>query len=96
MRDLLFLAKRPLPTPSRSQMIVFAAWGPDPASPDPVTGTVEPVRREFDIKSETAVKVCLAPHHCDILPGNVVFWGPVKSSLKRSLHCYYSNVHNLM
>lgn len=70
-------------------MIVFAAWGPDPASPDPVTGTVEPVRREFDIKNETAFKVCLAPHHCDILPGNVVFspLGPVKSSPKQSVHC---------
>lgn len=72
-------------------MIVFAAWGPDPASPDPVTGTVEPVHREFDIENETAVKVCLAPHHCDILPGNVVFspmGSPVESSPKQSLHCY--------
>lgn len=72
-------------------MIVFAAWGPDPASPDPVTGTVEPVLREFDIKNETAVKVCLAPHHCDILPGSVVFsplGSPVKSSAEQSLHCY--------
>lgn len=48
MRDLLFLAEGLLLTPSRSQMIVFAAWGPDPASPDPVTGTVEPVHQEFD------------------------------------------------
>lgn len=29
-------------TPSRSQMIVFAAWGPDPTSADPVTGTTDP------------------------------------------------------
>lgn len=42
MRELLLLAEGLLLTPSRSQMIVFAAWGPDPSSPDPVTGTVDP------------------------------------------------------
>lgn len=42
MRELLSLAEGRLLTPSRSQMIVFAAWGPDPyLSPDPVTGTVD-------------------------------------------------------
>lgn len=41
MRELLLLAEGLLLTPSRSQMIVFAAWGPDPTSPDPVTGTVD-------------------------------------------------------
>lgn len=46
MRDLLLLARGLLLTPSRSQMIVFAAWGPDPTSPDPVTGTVEPFHRD--------------------------------------------------
>ena len=45
MRELLLLAEGLLLTPSRSQMIVFAAWGPDPTSPDPVTGTVEPFHR---------------------------------------------------
>lgn len=42
MRELLFLAGGLFLTPSRSQMTVFAAWGPDPSSPDPVTGSVEP------------------------------------------------------
>lgn len=42
MRELLFLAEGLFLTPSRSQMTVFAAWGPDPSSPDPVTGSVEP------------------------------------------------------
>lgn len=74
MRDLFFLAEGPHPTPSRSQMIVFAAWGPDPASPDPVTGTVEPVHGESHIKKETGgERVSLLLNHCDILPGNVVF-----------------------
>lgn len=41
MRELLLLAEGLLLTPSRSQMIVFAAWGPDPTTPDPVTGTVD-------------------------------------------------------
>ncbi len=41
MRELLLLAEGLLLTPSRSQMIVFAAWGPDSTSADPVTGTVD-------------------------------------------------------
>jgi len=41
MRALLLLAEGLLLTPSRGQMIVFAAWGPEPTSPDLVTGTVD-------------------------------------------------------
>lgn len=56
MRELLLLAEGLLLTPSRSQMIVFAAWGPDPTSPDPLTGTVEPFHQEFDIKTGRMIK----------------------------------------
>lgn len=40
-------------------MIVFAAWGPDPTSADPVTGTVEPFHPEFDIKRARTINL----HH---------------------------------
>lgn len=63
MRALLLLAEGLLLTPSRSQMIVFAAWGPDPTSPDPVTGTVEAFHLEFDIKTGRMIK--LHPKHIE-------------------------------
>lgn len=40
-------------------MIVFAAWGPDPTSADPVTGTVEPFHPESDIKTARTINL----HH---------------------------------
>lgn len=61
MRDLLLLAEGLLLTPSRSQMIVCAAWGPDPTSPDPVTGTMEHFYWEFNIKR--GKKIELHPEH---------------------------------
>lgn len=41
-------------------MIVFAAWGPDPTSADPVTGTVEPFpppQLWFDIKRARTINL---------------------------------------
>lgn len=63
MRALLLLAEGLLLTPSRSQMIVCAAWGPDPTSPDPVTGTVEAFHLEFEIKTGRMIK--LHPKHIE-------------------------------
>lgn len=57
MRELLFLAEGLFLTPSRSQMTVFAAWGPDPSSPDPVTGSVEPFHSDFNIKRGRRIKL---------------------------------------
>lgn len=72
MRELLLLAEGLLLTPSRSQMIVFAAWGPDPTSPDPLTGTVEPFHQEFDIKTGRMIK--RHPEHREFASFSIFFF----------------------
>lgn len=82
MRELLLLAEGLLLTPSRSQMIVFAAWGPDPTSPDPVTGTVDlstgfPPRtghkeQERDETASARVYIILNKLSCYLLVATVV------------------------
>lgn len=66
MRDLLFLAEGPLLTPSRSQMIVFAAWVQ--------TLPLQILLLELcNLSTRSLTKVHLGLHNSDILAGNIVF-----------------------